>query len=191
MIEHPISADGTPFVPCLANGATDVSLRRRNFLRSIVAIAGAAVSAHSFAAEKPASGAQTDSAVKQRAKVKAYFVYVGCRTTKERNARGEGINVYRMDAATGRCTHVQLAGGLVNPSFLAFDRRGRFLYTVHGDSSEISAFKIDDRTGEISFINQRSTKGKNPVHLSFDPSNRFVVVANHITSTLAVLPVNQ
>src|SRR3954468_73624 len=38
----------------------------------------------------------------------AMLAYVGCRTTKERNARGEGINVYRVDAATGAWTHVQL-----------------------------------------------------------------------------------
>lgn len=25
------------------------------------------------------------------------FVYTGCRTTKERNARGEGIEVYKID----------------------------------------------------------------------------------------------
>ena len=29
------------------------------------------------------------------------FAYVGSYTTKERNARGEGINVYRIDPTTG------------------------------------------------------------------------------------------
>ena len=54
--------------------------------------------------------------------MKSYFVYVGCRTTRERNARGDGINVYRMEAGSGRWSHVQLLSGLANPSFLAFDR---------------------------------------------------------------------
>jgi 6-phosphogluconolactonase len=31
----------------------------------------------------------------------AFYAYVGCRTTRERDARGEGINVYRVDAASG------------------------------------------------------------------------------------------
>src|SRR5687768_3250807 len=48
------------------------------------------------------------------------FAYVGSRTTKERNARGEGINVYRVDPAAGTWTHVQLLKDLVNPSYLAF-----------------------------------------------------------------------
>lgn len=119
--------------------------------------------------------------------VGAYIAYVGARTTKERNARGNGLNVYRVDAGTGAWTHVQLVGDLVNPSFLAFDRTGRFLYTVHGDLSDITAFSIDAATGELTRINGQSTEGKNPVHLAIDPTNRFVVVANHITSTIALL----
>ena len=118
----------------------------------------------------------------------SYFAYVGARTTKERGARGNGLNVYRVDATTGVWSHVQLVGDLVNPSFLAFDRTGRFLYTVHGDLSDITAMAIDPANGSLRVINRQSTEGKNPVHLAIDPSDRFVVVANHITSTLALLP---
>ncbi|KRR24919.1 hemagglutinin [Bradyrhizobium lablabi] len=118
----------------------------------------------------------------------ASFVYVGARTTKGRNARGNGLNVYRMDNASGGWTHVQLLADLVNPSFLTFDRSRRFLYTVHGDLSDITAMGIDKQSGMLRVINRQSTQGKNPVHLAIDPTNRHVIVANHITSTLAVLP---
>lgn len=118
----------------------------------------------------------------------SYFAYVGSRTTRERNARGEGISVYRVDAGTGGWAQVQAVSGLLNPSFLAFDRTGSFLYTVHGDASEVSAFRRDATTGQLSVLNRESTEGKNPVHLAFDATNRWLVVANHITSTLAVLP---
>src|SRR3954452_16628357 len=37
-----------------------------------------------------------------------YFAYTGCRTSRERNARGDGINVFRVDASTGHWEHVQL-----------------------------------------------------------------------------------
>jgi 6-phosphogluconolactonase (cycloisomerase 2 family) len=119
------------------------------------------------------------------------FVYVGARTTRERNARGDGLNVYAMNNATGEWRHLQLVGDLVNPSFLAFDRTLNFLYTVHGDLSDITAMGIDPAEGTLRLINRQSTEGKNPVHLAIDPSNRFVVVANHITSTLALLPRNE
>lgn len=171
-------------------------LDRRSVLKAIVAAAGVAVSSNAYTEErKTASTVGAGHTMKQGAGAKSYFVYVGCRTSRERNARGDGINVYRMDAESGRWSHVQLLGGLVNPSFLAFDRNRRFLYTVHGDASEISSFSINEGTGEIKLINQRSTRGKNPVHLSIDPSNRFVVVANHITtnevkSSVVSLPIN-
>jgi len=121
----------------------------------------------------------------------ARFAYTGCRTTKERSARGKGINVYRVDPATGTWTHVQLVENLVNPSFLAFDREQRFLYAVHGDFSEISSFRIDRETGSLSLINQQSAGGRNPVHLVADQSNRFIIVANYATASLAVLPIRQ
>jgi 6-phosphogluconolactonase (cycloisomerase 2 family) len=122
--------------------------------------------------------------------VDAYHIYVGCRTTRERNARGNGINLYRMETASGRWTHVQLVDGLTNPSFLALDRTGRFLYAVHGDAEEISAFRVEAGSGRLTFLNGVSTGGRNPVHLAVDPANRFIVVPNHLTSTLAVLPID-
>jgi 6-phosphogluconolactonase len=120
----------------------------------------------------------------------ARFAYVGCRTTKERNARGEGIGVYRVDSIRGEWTPVQLLKDLVNPSFLAFDRSQRFLYAVHGDMSEVSAFGISPESGELTFLNRQSTEGKNPAHLLVDESNRFLIVANYATGSLVVLPRN-
>jgi 6-phosphogluconolactonase len=114
--------------------------------------------------------------------------YVGACTTRERNARGNGLNVYRVDATSGQWTHVQLLADLINPSFLALDRTRRCLYAVHGDLTEISAFAIAPDTGKLQFLNRQSTEGRNPVHLAVDPANRFVVVANHLSSTLALLP---
>lgn len=118
------------------------------------------------------------------------YAYVGSRTTKERNARGEGIGIFRVDPACGTLEPVAVERGLINPSFLALDRTGQFLYTVHGDESEVTAFAIDRRTGLLTKLNQQSTQGRNPVHLAFDPSGRYLVVSNHIGASLAVLPVN-
>src|SRR6185437_10790230 len=85
---------------------------------------------------------------------------------------------------------IQLISGLANPSYLAFDRSNRFLYAGHGDLTEISSFAIDPATGRLTHLNSVSTFGKNPVHLTIDPTNRWVVVANHLSSMLAVLARN-
>lgn len=116
------------------------------------------------------------------------FAYVGSRTTRERKAHGDGISVYKVDTATGDLTLVQLVRDLINPSFLALSKSGEYLYTVHGDESDISAFKVDKLTGKLTFLNQQSTQGKNPVHLAIDPSGKYIVVSNHIGGSLAVLP---
>ncbi|MDM0112000.1 lactonase family protein [Variovorax sp. J22R133] len=115
--------------------------------------------------------------------------YVGSRTTRERNARGDGISVFKIDESSGALELVQLVKDLVNPSFLALSRNGEFLYTVHGDEAEVSAFKVDKASGQLRFLNTQGTQGKNPVHLALDPTGRFLVVTNHIGSSLAVLPV--
>ena len=117
-----------------------------------------------------------------------YHAYTGCRTTRERNARGEGINVYRVHGA--QWSHIQLISGLANPSFLAFDRTRRFLYAVHGDLADISSYAIAPATGTLAHLNSVSTFGKNPVHLTVDPTNRWIVVVNHLASTLVVLTRN-
>jgi 6-phosphogluconolactonase len=119
-----------------------------------------------------------------------YFAYVGSRTTRERNAHGDGINVYRVDALTGHWAHLQLVSGLANPSYLAFDRGKQFLYAVHGDLSDISAFSIEPASGKLTFINSAGTFGNNPVHLAVDPTNRYIIVANHISSSVVLLARN-
>ena len=174
--------------------APEANLSRRQFL----AAAGAATAGLSggLGRSRAAGLSERTNTGEERSMAASYLAYVGCRTTRERNARGDGINVYRLNGETAAWTHVQLVGDLLNPSFLAFDRRQRCLYTVHGDSSEISAFPIDPRSGELAFLNRQSTRGKNPVHLTTDPTNRFIVVANHVTagdyvSSLAVLALNQ
>jgi 6-phosphogluconolactonase len=119
------------------------------------------------------------------------FAYVGSRTTRERNARGEGISVFRFDPATGALNLLQVMGDLVNPSFLALHPQLPVLYTVHGDSQEISSFHVSPETGLLKFQSKQSCGGKNPVHLALDLTGRHLVVSNHITSSLAVMPIAQ
>ena len=117
------------------------------------------------------------------------LAYVGSYTTPGRNGHGNGINVYKVDARTGAFTHLQHVGGLENPSFLAIDPSGRFLYSVHGDRSEANAFLINQTTGRLSHLNRESTGGYNPVHLALDTTGSFLAVVNYGSDSLAVLPI--
>jgi 6-phosphogluconolactonase (cycloisomerase 2 family) len=115
--------------------------------------------------------------------------FVGSRTTRERHARGDGLSVYRVDQAGGALERVQVIGDLVNPSYLALSADGHHLYCVHGDRSEVSAFRFDAASGRLAFVNQQDTQGRNPVHLALDPTGGFLVVTNHLGASVAVLPI--
>ncbi len=117
------------------------------------------------------------------------FAYVGSRTTRERNARGDGITVWSVDEASGDLTLVQTVDRLVNPSFLLRHPTQPVLYAVHGDQQQVSSFRIDPLSGHLSLLNQQDCGGRNPVHIALSPDARHLVISNHLSSSLAVLPV--
>ena len=110
------------------------------------------------------------------------LAYVGCRTTRERNARGRGLAVFRCDNGKAWTPH-QLIEGLRNPSFLCLHPTRPMLYAVHGDFEEITRFRIGD-DGLLTQQQQLSTWGRNPVHLAFTPSGKWLLVANYATGTV-------
>lgn len=118
------------------------------------------------------------------------WVYVGSRTEREKGARGEGISVFRMNTETGAWTPVEVVGGMVNPSFLSFDRTGKFLHTVHGYHTGISSFRIDAATGKLTKIGFEKTE-MNPVHLTPDPTNRWMFVANYASGSVTSMPIRE
>lgn len=121
----------------------------------------------------------------------SWRAYVGSRTTRERGGRGEGISVFAVDAGAETWRLIQTLDGLVNPSYLALDEARLRLYAVHGDTTLISAFVIEPKTGCLELLNQVDTGGRNPVHLALDPTGRFIVVANHVSSHVACLAIGE
>src|SRR5262245_47672982 len=115
--------------------------------------------------------------------------YTGSFTTAARKARGKGISVYRVDPGSGAWTFVDALNAVHNPGFLAIDRRQRFLYASHGDSSEISSYSIDKATRRIALLNRQPTEGDNSPHVTVDPENRYVVLANG--PGVAVYPIRE
>ena len=144
---------------------------RRLFLRTAASTA-ASLAIPSFAQEAPAKT----------------WVYVGCYT-----ARGQGIYVYEMNLGTGALTPVRVVGSaatLPNPSFIALAPHGRYLYAVNEignyqarQSGSVTSFAVDYATGNLTQINVQPTEGRNPAHLSVDPTGRFVIAANYSGTT--------
>jgi 6-phosphogluconolactonase (cycloisomerase 2 family) len=150
---------------------------RRAFL---LGAAGASFAAGGLISVKTAAAAESKPAA-------PLLAYIGCFTSAQRKAHSKGISVYRIDPA-GVWTLVQTLETLPNPQFIAFDRTQRFLYSVHGDGTEVSSYAIDKASGEIKFLNKQPTSGNNSTHLTADPTNRFIVIGNGIG--IAVFPIN-
>jgi 6-phosphogluconolactonase len=124
-------------------------------------------------------------------------VYIGTYTRRESfvDGRGQGIYIYAFDPDSGKLAYRSHVAGLVNPSFICLSNNGGYLYAVNeitadfGDSGYVSAFSIDALTADLNYINQQSTHGHAPCHLSASGSDRFVMVANYASGSVCVLPV--
>jgi len=117
------------------------------------------------------------------------LAYVGGYTSKDRDGRGDGINVYRVDEGSGAWSHVQRLGDLVNPSWLTLHRWRPVLYSAHGQEQEATAYSIDPGSGRLAVLNRQPTQGKNGVRLGIEASDRYLVCANYSSGTVAVLPI--
>jgi 6-phosphogluconolactonase len=120
------------------------------------------------------------------------LVYIGTYT----GAKSKGIYVTRLDPATGALSAPQLAAESPNPSFLALHPARDFLYAANeiGDfegkkTGSVSAFAFDRLTGMLRLLNQQSSGGDGPAHLSLDRAGRNVLVANYGGGSVAVLPI--
>ena len=124
------------------------------------------------------------------------LVYVGTYTGKEDQDQGEGIYVYRMHPSSGALEFASSVSDIVNPSFLAIDPQKRRLYAVNEvdgfeDSAggAVSAFSIDPKTGDLTYLNHQSSQGAGPCHLSVDATGKAVLVANYSGGSVAALPI--
>jgi 6-phosphogluconolactonase len=119
------------------------------------------------------------------------LIYVGGYTTPDRDGHAEGISAFAMDGDSGAWRPLGVVARVPNPSFLALDPSCRRVYCVHGAGfSEVSAFAIKDlRTGALTPLGSQPSGGTNPVHLEVHRDGRWLVVANYLGATAALLPI--
>ncbi|WP_432628630.1 lactonase family protein [Brotaphodocola sp.] len=117
------------------------------------------------------------------------YAYVGCRTTKARNARGRGLMVYEI-GADGSWTEKQCLFTDENPSYQCIDAEKKYLYSVHGDLTKVSSYRIKE-DGTLDYLNTIDIGGKNPVDVTMDKENRRVIVATLQGGTLYTIDRNE
>ncbi len=114
-------------------------------------------------------------------------VYIGTYT----GGKSKGIYRAELDLKTGALSGVTLAGATANPSFLAIAPSHHFLYAVgEGGGKGVSAFAIE-KNGDLKLLNQESSKGSGPCHISLDKEGKHAFVANYGSGHIACLPIGE
>ncbi len=130
---------------------------------------------------------------KSKAEIGSVAMYVGTYTPK-----GEGVYIFSLDLKTGNVVKVDTVTELLNPSFVAVHPTGRFLYTVNEiedfegqKSGGVTGFSVDQTSGRLKRLNQKSSGGMGPCHLSVANDGRHVLVANYGSGSVAVLSLDE
>jgi 6-phosphogluconolactonase len=119
------------------------------------------------------------------ASAKQFFVYFGTYTSE----LCRGIYVARLDADTGKISDPELAAETPSPCYLAVSPDGKFVYAANSvktftdefvtNGGAVSAFAVDKSSGQLALLDQKSSSGAGPCHVSTDATGKILFVANY------------
>ena len=122
------------------------------------------------------------------------LVYVGTYTS----GKSEGIYLYKLNLSSGELSHVATTRDVKDPSYLSLAPNRRYLYAVNEleefagqKSGAVSAFAVDQRTGDLRLLNQQPSLGGSPCYVVVDRTGKCVLVANYSGGNVAVFPVGR
>ncbi|MGN0854210.1 MAG: beta-propeller fold lactonase family protein [Kiritimatiellia bacterium] len=115
--------------------------------------------------------------------------YVGCSTG---SAEGQALHVLECDTDTGSAKIVQSVTGIQGTTYFQFDRDGRYLYSVLGEThagksvGQIVRFAMDDwRIGRMERL--AALPCETPCHVSLTPDGRRVAFAAYSSATAGTI----
>ncbi|URQ60380.1 lactonase family protein [Pantoea alhagi] len=101
---------------------------------------------------------------------------------------GEGVYRFRI-APDGSLHDKTLVTQLHNAAQLTVNAQKKVLYVAsESDPGIIVAYRLAEE-GSLTEINQVSSAGSGPVYLALTPDGRYLLVANYVSGSIAVLPV--
>ncbi len=126
---------------------------------------------------------------------KEMLLYIGTYTS---TGKSEGIYVHKFDSETGKLTPLHIVKDVAEPSFLTIDKSRKYLYAVNelleyegNKSGAVSAFAIDQKTGNLQFLNKQPSLGGAPCYISVSDNEKFVLVANYLGGNVSVFPIEK
>jgi 6-phosphogluconolactonase len=142
-----------------------------------------------------AASAMLAKQIKAQKKAKEMLLYIGTYTS---TGKSEGIYVHRFNTETGKLTPLTVVKNVAEPSFLTIDKDRKYLYAVNElleyegkKAGAVSAFAIDRKTGNLQFLNRRTSLGGAPCFITTSENRKFVLVANYLGGNVSVYPVDK
>jgi 6-phosphogluconolactonase len=98
-----------------------------------------------------------------------------------------GFSLAHFDTDTGKLTKPVFLEEAVAPAYFIIRPDGKRLYTCNSvPGTSVSAYAIDPTTAKLTLLNQQPSGGGDPSYVSFDPSGRYLLVANFLGGSAAV-----
>lgn len=117
-----------------------------------------------------------------------FLGYIGTYT------KGESKGIYRftLDTEAEKIVDVVPVATLENPTYVTISKDNKNLYSVvkEGEKGGITAFSINEQSGELVKINSQFSEGASPCHVSVNEDNNVVVTANYHKGTIESYEMN-
>lgn len=119
-----------------------------------------------------------------------FYLLIGTYTAPK--GTGEGIYVYKFKSTNGLATYIgQIKSE--NSSYLTISNNKQFVYAVNQNGNnlpnEVSAFKLNNKTGSLEFINKQNVKSDGPCYITVNKGNNWIFTANYFSGNVSVLPI--
>ncbi|HEU5078225.1 MAG TPA: lactonase family protein [Opitutaceae bacterium] len=118
--------------------------------------------------------------------------YIGTYT----GSAAEGIYSARLDTNTGQMSDLKIAVKTANPAWLAISPDGKFVYAgnevnEYGGKKTgfVTATQVVGDGTTLRVLNQQSSEGRGPCHVSVDTAGDCLFVANYAGGSIAALPI--
>lgn len=127
------------------------------------------------------------------------ILFVGTYTRKEGHVdgKGEGVYVYAMNKETGALSYKNVSESIISPSYVAVHPNGKYVYAANEfDGGEeafgsVTALEYNPEDHSLTFLNEVSSLGQYPCHVSIDNSGQFVMAANYVGGSVVMYPIEE
>lgn len=105
----------------------------------------------------------------------------------------EGIYTFTLDTEQERITGVKCVACLKNPTYLTVTPDNKYLYAVKkdGETGGVVGYRIDETTGELTFLNDQLSEGSSPCHVAVNDESSLLLAAYYHRGTAELYPLGE